>query len=80
MYAAQPVRADHDGLRLRPNLPRLFANAGIDRHFRGAVYRIRYRGHGSVVQAVRVDGQVASSDLLPLAAAGQTVAVDVDLG
>lgn len=74
------ARADFDGLRIRPNLPKVFAGGSIDRHFRGAIYRIQYQGHGSVVRSITVDGKVISGDLLPIAKAGSTVAVQVVLG
>lgn len=73
------ARAGFDGLVIRPNLPQAFAGASINRHFRGSVYRIRYRGCGSQVRQIHVDGTPILGDRLPMLPMGRTATVEVAL-
>ena len=72
------IRPELTGLRLEPVLPAAWAGYTATRRFRGATYKIvvcRQPGGSYLV----VDGQRIEGTLVPLAAAGSTVRVEVSL-
>ncbi len=78
------IQPDFDGLRLQPALPSDWKQAKVTRRFRGATYEVSINkpqaGDGHVVKAVKVNGQLVPGNLVPAAAAGQTVKVSVEIG
>jgi cellobiose phosphorylase len=71
------IRADYEGLRVEPCIPSGWSGFTATRVFRGATYRINVRRNtdrGLVVGGRRVEGS-----LVPLAAPGSTVDVDVSV-
>ena len=79
------IRPELDGLRVDPVIPSAWPGFTASRRFRGATYQISVRraatldsglGEGA---GVRVDGTQVAGTLLPLAAPGQTVRVEVVL-
>jgi cellobiose phosphorylase len=74
------LRPDFPGLRVEPVLPLDWTGYSASRRFRGATYQITVRKPaGAAVRAwqVHVDGQPCPGSLLPLAAPGTVVQVDV---
>ena len=72
-----------DGLRVDPCIPHTLAGYTVTRRYRGAVYHIRVENPHAVqkgVQSVTVNGAPIAGTLLPLAKAGESVAVSVILG
>jgi len=78
------VKPDWDGLRIAPVIPAAWDGFEMTRSFRGATYRIRVRNPKHVEHGVKrllVDGQpVSVSEPVPLAKAGTSVEVEVELG
>jgi cellobiose phosphorylase len=73
----------HAGLSIRPCIPRRWQRFTATRQYRGATYRIRVdnpHGVSCGIKQIRVGGQVISGDLLPIAASGTEVDVEVTLG
>jgi cellobiose phosphorylase len=79
------IRPELDGLRIDPVLPSAWPGFTATRRFRGATYEITVRraptpGSGMGEGAgVRVDGTQLAGSLLPVAAPGETVRVEVVL-
>ncbi len=76
------IRAEIDGLRVNPCIPKQWKSFKATRLFRGATYRIEVanpRGTGSGVAQISVDGQVIEGDVIPVAAAGSKTRVVVEL-
>jgi cellobiose phosphorylase len=76
------VQPDYDGLRIRPVIPAAWDGFKVTRRFRGATYRITVKNPKHVCAGatrMKVDGRAVDGDLVPLAAAGSTVKVDVVL-
>jgi len=62
------ARADYDGLRIDPCLPRDWTEARIERTFRGSVYNIRITKRKGICRGttrVRLDGRVLPGNLIP---------------
>jgi cellobiose phosphorylase len=78
------VRPDYGGLRLDPVVPAGWAGFTVRRRFRGAEYQIAVENPRHVesgVRVIEVDGvAVDPSSPLPVAPAGATVRVRVELG
>jgi cellobiose phosphorylase len=77
------VRPDYSGLRIEPCVPRAWRAYRVTRRFRGAVYEIAVSNPDGVcggVGSLTVDGREVEGNLVPLAEAGETVAVEVVLG
>jgi cellobiose phosphorylase len=73
------IRPEHDGLRIDPRLPSAWEGYTATRRFRDATYRIEVHKPGGVtgrVSAVVVDGRAIDGNLVPVARAGATVAVE----
>jgi cellobiose phosphorylase len=73
------IRPEYDGLRLDPRLPSAWEGYTATRRFRDATYRIEVRKPGGTtgrVAAVVVDGVAIDGNVVPLAPAGTTVAVE----
>ncbi len=70
------VRADYDGLRIQPNIPAAWNTVLVERKYRGGRYRIEFARTGK--RSISVNGQTLEGDLLPLAKAGETLAVKVE--
>ena len=72
-----------DGLRVDPCIPHTLTGYTVTRRYRGAVYHIAVDNTAAVqhgVQSVTVDGKALAGNVLPLAAAGTTVQVQVTMG
>jgi cellobiose phosphorylase len=79
------IRPELDGLRIDPVIPSAWPGFTATRRFRGATYEITVRRAGTLDSGmaegagVRVDGTQVVGTVLPLAAAGATVRVEVVL-
>jgi cellobiose phosphorylase len=79
------IRPELDGLRVDPVIPSAWPGFSATRRFRGAAYEITVRRAGTLDSGMaegagtRVDGKQVAGTLLPLAAAGDTVRVEVVL-
>ncbi len=74
------IRPDFTGLRVEPVLPRDWTGYTATRQFRGATYRITVRKAAGIVAkswTVEVDGRPGHDSLLPLAAPGSVVDVQL---
>ena len=72
-----------DGLRVDPCIPHTLTGYTVTRRYRGAVYHIAVDNTAAVqhgVQSITVDGKALAGNVLPLAAAGTTVQVQVTMG
>lgn len=72
-----------DGLWVDPCIPHTLTGYTVTRRFRGAEYRITVDNAAGVqhgVKAVTVDGKAICGNVLPLAAAGTEVTVQVTMG
>ena len=72
-----------DGLRIDPCIPHTLTGYTVTRRYRGAVYHIAVDNTAAVqhgVQSITVDGKALAGNVLPLAAAGTTVQVQVTMG
>ena len=72
-----------DGLRVDPCIPHTLTGYTVTRCYRGAVYHIAVDNTAAVqhgVQSITVDGKALAGNVLPLAAAGTTVQVQVTMG
>ena len=77
------IRPELDGLRIDPCIPRTLKGYRVIRAFRGAVYQITVDNTAGVergVASITVDGTALEGQLLPLAAPGSTVSVQVTMG
>ena len=77
------IRPELDGLRIDPCIPRTLKGYRVTRAFRGAVYQITVDNTAGVergVASITVDGTALEGQLLPLAAPGSTVSVQVTMG
>jgi cellobiose phosphorylase len=79
------IRPELDGLRVDPVIPSAWPGFSATRRFRGATYEITVRRAGTLESGLaegagtRVDGKQIPGTVLPLAAAGDTVRVEVVL-
>lgn len=76
------LRADYEGLRVDPCIPRFWRGFTARRRFRGAEYRIAVHNPRGVCRGVRrltVDGHPVEGNLLPPAKPGAVVAVRATL-
>ena len=72
-----------DGLRVDPCIPHTLTGYTVTRRYRGAVYHIAVDNTAAVqhgVQSITVDGKALAGNVLPLAAAGTEVTVQVTMG
>ena len=72
-----------DGLKVDPCIPHTLSGFTVTRRYRGAVYHITVDNTAGVqhgIKAVTVDGKAISGNVLPLAAAGAEVTVQVTMG
>lgn len=77
------IRPELDGLRIDPCIPRTLKGYRVTRAFRGAVYQITVDNTAGVergIASIIVDGTALEGQLLPLAAPGSTVSVQVTMG
>ena len=77
------IRPELDGLRIDPCIPRTLKGYRVTRAFRGAVYQITVDNTAGVergIASITVDGTALEGQLLPLAAPGSTVSVQVTMG
>jgi cellobiose phosphorylase len=71
------IRAEHEGLRIDPCLPRAWGEVHVTRRFRGVTYRVLLRkqpGSGGRVARLVVDGRVIEGNLLPASASASASA------
>ncbi|HXT88066.1 MAG TPA: hypothetical protein VN714_02305 [Trebonia sp.] len=79
------IRPELDGLRIDPVIPSAWPGFTATRRFRGATYEITVRRAGTLDSGLaegagtRVNGDQIAGTLLPLASAGERVAVEVIL-
>jgi len=74
------LRGSREGLVVDPRLPGCWQEATAERRFRGARYAVRYRRDASTAGvSVSVDGRACTDNVVPAAAPGADVAVDVML-
>jgi cellobiose phosphorylase len=76
------IRAEYDGLRVDPRLPREWRGFEATRRFRGATYRITVETSAVAptrAARLRVNGRSIDGTLVPPARAGSEVAVEVTL-
>ena len=72
-----------DGLKVDPCIPHTLGGYTVTRRYRGAVYHIHVSNPDAVqkgVKSVTVNGEALCGQILPLAAAGTTVEVEVVMG
>ena len=72
-----------DGLKVDPCIPHTLPGFTVTRRYRGAVYHITVDNSAAVqhgVKSVTVDGKTIEGNLLPLAAEGTDVTVQVVMG
>ena len=72
-----------DGLKVDPCIPHTLSGFTVTRRFRGAVYHITVDIAAGVqhgIKAFTVDGKAISGNVLPLAAAGAEIKVQVTMG
>jgi len=77
------VRPTYGGLTIDPCIPRAWPGFKVTREFRGATYHIEVRNPRHVckgVTAIRVDGRVSETHIVPAFADGEVHRVEVDLG
>jgi len=69
------IRAEYNGLRVTPVIPKAWKGFSAARKFRGATYQIEVvrAGEGNAV-SLEVDGKAVEGNIIPLAPAGATVA------
>ena len=73
------IRADYDGLRIEPCLPKTFTSVEVTRKFRGCTYRISIRNTGqSRGQKLFVQGTPHFSSVVPPGPDGSELNVVVD--
>lgn len=79
------IRPELDGLRVDPVIPSAWPGYTASRRFRGATYEITVRRSGTLHSGLAegagtlVNGHRVVGTLLPLAAPGDTVTVEVTL-
>ena len=77
------VRADYQGLRIDPCIPKEWNEYKCTRKFRGVTYHIHVKNPNHVskgVKCVKVDGECINGNLLPLLRKGSKHEVEVVLG
>ncbi|HQD18681.1 MAG TPA: glycosyl transferase, partial [Bacillota bacterium] len=77
------IRPEYDGLRVDPCIPSWLEGFTVERRFRGATYRIAVSNPRRVckgVSRVVIDGQEASSNLLPVFGDGTVHEIEVTIG
>ncbi|MFO8006542.1 MAG: glycosyl transferase [Candidatus Brocadiia bacterium] len=77
------IRPEHDGLRVDPCIPPDWDGFTVERHFRGATYRIVVENAAHVskgVASVRLDGEPLGTNLLPVLDDGATHEAHVKMG
>jgi cellobiose phosphorylase len=76
------VQPSYDGLKLDPCVPKAWTSFTITRRFRGATYNIQVKNTGVCkgVKKLTVDGKSVAGNVIPLAPAGKTVHVEVEMG
>lgn len=76
------VQPDYEGLKIDPCIPSDWPAFKVTRRFRGATYEITVNNPHRRQKGVRklvVNGKVIPGQIIPLAAAGETVTVEVEL-
>jgi cellobiose phosphorylase len=74
---------DYDGLKIDPSIPHEWDGYTASRKFRGATYNITIKNPDHVskgIKSVTVDGKAADSNVIPAAAEGKTVNVEIVMG
>ena len=77
------IRPQHDGLMVDPCIPKTWDSFTVTRKFRDATYNITVKNPGYVSKGVAslfVDGKPIAGQVVPVAAPGSTVDVQVALG
>lgn len=77
------IRPEYDGLRVDPCIPSWLEGFTVERRFRGATYRIAVSNPKRIckgVSRVVIDGQEASSNLLPVFGDGTVHEIEVTIG
>ncbi len=77
------IMPTHKGLRVQPCIPKRWDTFAVKRAYRGAEYHISVKNPSGVstgVKELRVDGKLVEGNVVPLAAQGTQVKVEVLLG
>lgn len=77
------IQPGFDGLRIDPCIPKNWPGFKVTRAYRGASYEVTVnnpKGLSKGVTRMKVDGKEVPGNVLPLAPAGKTVKVEIDLG
>ena len=77
------IQPGFDGLRIDPCIPKTWPGFKVTRAYRGASYEVTVnnpKGLSKGVTRMKVDGKEVAGNVLPLAPAGTTVKVEIDLG
>src|SRR4026207_204135 len=67
------IRPEHEGLRVKPGVPRDLGRVTVVRRRRGATYRTVVEDSGSGRASLVVDGKPIDGTIVPYAAPGTTV-------
>ncbi len=70
------IRADYEGLRILPNVPKSWDSFSVDRKFRGAKYHFDFIRTGKL--CIYVNGKVIDGNRVPLMKAGEQLSVKVE--
>jgi cellobiose phosphorylase len=77
------IQPGFDGLRIDPCIPKTWPGFKVTRAYRGASYEVTVnnpKGLSKGVTRMKVDGKEVVGNVLPLAPAGSTVKVEIELG
>ena len=77
------IRPQFDGLLIDPCIPKDWKDFRIERKFRGVTYKITVKNPRHVskgIKAVKIDGEAAESNLIPIFEIGTSHEVEVVLG
>lgn len=77
------VQPDYAGLKLDPCIPSDWPEFEVTRRFRGATYEVLVKNPKGVckgVSSMLVDGERVAGNVVPLAPAGATVKIEIELG
>jgi len=77
------IQPDYDGLKINPCIPKKWDGFEVTRKFRGVTYLINVKNPNHVskgIKRITVDGNLHTSDILPLFKEGTTHSIIVELG
>ena len=77
------IQPHYDGLKINPCIPKKWDGFEVTRKFRGVTYLINVKNPNHVskgIKRITVDGNLHTSDILPLFKEGTTHSIIVELG